>query len=113
MTAERRKSVGKLQKHENGFLSWELANKRNENSDKKPELKVKMNEIFAVTKIVLNEPDFVKEFVLQYSDNGVDFRDVKDEFGIRKVFLVNKNEDLQEFDLISPIIAKVRFFRYT
>ena len=57
--------------------------------------------------IVLGHNNHVKEFKIEFSDEDDIFRNIKNEFGLTKIFLVSDLKNSFKVNFTTPIIAKV------
>ena len=78
------------------------------NISKSYTLPIKFDGIKIVNEIiVLGHNNHVKEFKIEFSDEDDIFRNIKNEFGLTKIFLVSDLKNSFKVNFTTPIIAKV------
>ena len=64
----------------------------------------------SVKQIIVLVPNTVSEFKVKFSDESGIFRDLKDQFGMNRIFLISDLKKSVKFNFSTPIIAKVKPF---
>ena len=62
----------------------------------------------SVKQIIVLVPNTVSEFKVEFSDESGIFRDVKDQLGMNRIFLISDLKKPIKFNFSTPIIAKVK-----